>query len=64
MPPAPSRGMSPTEAAERLRLAEREYRAALLEHDTTDIATERYRAAASALAIAEAVAAALVGASR
>ena len=51
--------MTKEQAAERLRLAELELRAAQLEHDGGMRATERYRAAVSELAIAEAIAAAL-----
>lgn len=54
--------MNPIEAAQRLRLAELEIRSAQLDHDGSMRATERYRAAVSELAIAEAIAAALVGA--
>ena len=54
--------MTPRDAAERLRRAEVEFRAAQVEHDGSDVATERYRAALSELKIAERVGRAVIAA--
>lgn len=51
--------MTPAEAAERLRRAEREYREAQ-QLDGSYAATERYRAASSELKIAERIARAML----
>lgn len=53
--------MDRTTAAERFRLAELELQLAQLALDGTLVANERYRAALSELAIAEAVVLALLG---
>jgi hypothetical protein len=49
------------ELAERLRRAEREYQAAQLEHDGSDQATERYRAACAELLACDRIARAVLG---